>query len=199
MVTIQTTSRALRQFFSAFCIFLFCVYSTSFAAQLESAIVESSNQIRPSIALLSLGLQFSTPAGWTAEDYPQLNGVLLLSPAANDAPKSSWRTRILVEIGKPQSASDLSSLAANNAVSILGPGTQWREVARRTVRHAQGFDYGRVETTQVREPHAIRDWRIVIKPKSSNELIVITLSCARALWDIERSGFEAFIDQLKLR
>ena len=183
----------------AICFFQLSLCASIKAAQLEPGSVESPNSTRPSLALLGLGLRFTTPAGWTAEDYPQLNGVLLLSPAANDAPKTGWRTRILVEVGKPLIGSDLSLLAANNAVSILGPGTQWREVARKTIRHAQGFDYGWVEATQVREPHAIRDWRIVIKAKQGNELIVITLSCARALWDIERGGFEAFIDQLKLQ
>ena len=167
-------------------------------APIETAGAEPAILVRPSVTLTGLGLRFTTPIGWTAEDYPQLNGVLLLGPAANDAPKSSWRTRILVEIGKPQQGSDLSLLAANNAISILGPGTQRREVARKTMRHAQGFDYGWVESTQVREPHTLRDWRIVIKSKTSNDLIVITLSCARALWDIERVNFEAFIDQLKL-
>ena len=205
----RTTSRALNQLFLLLCLFVFGLPAYSNAqgstapaksntAPIESAGTESAILVRPSVTLTGLGLRFTTPSGWTAEDYPQLNGVLLLGPAANDAPKSSWRTRILVEIGKPQQGSDLSLLAANNAISVLGPGTQQRQVARKTMRHAQGFDYGWVESTQVREPHTLRDWRIVIKSKTSNDLIVITLSCARALWDIERANFEAFIDQLKL-
>ena len=214
MVAMQTTSRALNQLLLVLCLFAFgmptltnaqtnaltgSATSQSKAVPTESATAESAILVRPSVILTSLGLRFSTPNGWTAEDYPQLNGVLLLSPAANDAPKSSWRTRILVEVGKPQPGSDLSLLAANNAISILALGTQRREVARKTIRHAQGFDYGWVEATHVREPHALRDWRVVIRSKTGNDIIVITLSCARALWDIERAGFEAFIDQLKLQ
>lgn len=222
MVTMRITSRALRQIFLALYIFGvspapsgglrietrgglgseshlgYGLSMLSKASASEAVVSESPNLARPSIQLLSLGLRFTTPKGWTAEDYPQLNGVLLLSPVANDALKSSWRTRILVEIGKPQLGGDLSLLASNNAISILGPGTQWREVARKTIRHAQGFDYGWVEATQVRDPHALRDWRIVFRPKTGSDLIIITLSCARPLWDIERSSFEAFIEQIKL-
>ena len=181
--------------------------SAANAASNETANRTNANQLnanqsvaltRPSIQLLNMGLRFTAPKGWTAEDYPQLNGVLLLSPAANDTPKTSWRTRILIEVAKPQATKDLAALAATNTVSILGPGTEWREVARKIKRHAQGFDYGWAESTQRRDPHALRDWRIVIKPKSGDELIVITMSTARALWDIERAGIETFIDQLKL-
>ena len=172
--------------------------TSSKAASNETIAETAISLARPSIELLGLGLRFATPKGWTAEDYPQLNGVLLVGPAANDAPKTSWRTRILIEVAKPQLVKDLATLAATHSVSILGPGTEWREIARANKRHAQGFDYGWAESTQRRDPHALRDWRIVIRPKTGDQLIVITISCARAQWDIERKTMDAFIDQLQL-
>ncbi len=152
---------------------------------------------RPSLQLLGLGLRYTTPKEWIAQDYPQLNGVLMLAPETKT--KRLWRSRILIELSKTAlDESPLLEQMSKPKMSVLTQGKEWREVKRGLRQHPNGFDYAWLEYTQERDGHRLREWRVLIRARQSSQAILVTASSERAQWDLDRPAFEQLIASLNL-
>jgi hypothetical protein len=152
---------------------------------------------RPSLRLLGLGLRYATPKDWIAQDYPQLNGVLILAPDTKAG--IPWRSRILIELSKlALDESPLIDQMSKPKISVLTQGKEWREVKRGLKQHPNGFDYAWMEYTQERDGHRLREWRVLLRVKQSSQAILVTASSARPQWDLDRPAFEQLISSLNL-
>ncbi len=168
---------------------------------------------RPSVKLLHAGISYLAPKTWTQEDYPQLNGVLILAPTQKDAvrrdaassakQKPKWRSRILVELAKVNDP-NFDQLALTEATTFPNAGkvpleTKHKVIARDWVKHPRGFSYAIAEIEFNRDGELIREYRVVMNSASPGQRILITASASHAQWLVDKSIFETFFSTIGLR
>jgi hypothetical protein len=142
----------------------------------------SLSQSRPSIDLFSAGVRYSAPASWTLEDYPQLNGVLLLAPLPE---KGQWRTAILIELTQANNETvaieSLTQAAADPRVSVVKPPSpiqHWQPIMQSTRSFGQTEPLGWASFSTERNRIKIFEHRFVGNLKQAGRRLVIS-----ATWD----------------
>jgi hypothetical protein len=170
---------------------------------------------RPSVKLVLAGLSYIAPKSWTQEDYPQLNGVLILAPAQIDAsgakPKQKqdqtkskqWRSRILVELAKTNDA-QFDELALTEATiyataSKVPLPSQHTVVSKNWINHPRGFSYAIAEIEVERQGERVREYRLVMNSAQTGQRIIVTASAQKAQWLVDKPVFDAFIASIGVR
>jgi hypothetical protein len=170
---------------------------------------------RPSVKLVFAGLSYTAPKSWSQEDYPQLNGVLILAPAQIDADAAKskqnkgpskaklWRSRILVELAKTNDvqfdelALTEATLYPNASKVPLPP--QHTVISKNWVNHPKGFSYAIAELEMERQGERVREYRLVMNSAQTGQRIIVTASAHKSQWLAEKPVFEAFIRSIGLR
>jgi hypothetical protein len=170
---------------------------------------------RPSVKLVMAGVSYIPPSTWTQEDYPQLNGVLILAPTQIDAatskskqkqgkaPTAVWRSRILVELAKtndPQfdelALTDATTYATGSKVPLP---SQHKVLNRNWIKHPRGFSYAMAEIEVERQGARVREYRLVMNSAQTGQRIIVTASAQKDQWQIDKSVFDGFIATLGVR
>ncbi len=115
--------------------------------------------LRPSLRLFQAGFTYHLPAQWSAEDYPQLNAIILLGPQQSDTASRPrpWRGRIVLELVQPKLRSWstgkgplLVNALSDKQLSHMKWSPEAKLVKAQVARHPGGFEYGlaRIEGVQ---------------------------------------------------
>jgi hypothetical protein len=170
---------------------------------------------RPSVKLVLAGLSYIAPNSWSSEDYPQLNGVLILAPTQIDAsgatskqkqgPTKSklWRSRILVELAKTNDA-QFDELALTEATTyptaskVLLP-AQHTLISKNWIKHPKGYSYAIAEVEVERQGERVREYRVVMNSAQIGQRIIVTASAHKGQWSVDKTVFEAFIASIGVR
>ncbi len=170
---------------------------------------------RPSVKLVMAGLSYSAPKSWSQEDYPQLNGVLILAPAQIDAAQAKnkqkpaqtqtkqWRSRILIELAKTNDA-QFDELALTEATiyataSKVPLPSQHTVLSKNWIKHPRGFSYAIAEIEVERQGERVREYRLVMNSAQTGQRIIVTASAPKAQWLIDKPVFDAFIASVGVR
>jgi hypothetical protein len=170
---------------------------------------------RPSVKLVLAGLSYVAPKSWSQEDYPQLNGVLILAPAQIDASGAKskqkqdqtkakqWRSRILVELAKTNDA-QFDELALTEATiyataSKVPLPPQHTVLSKNWVKHPRGFSYAIAEIEVERQGERVREYRLVMNSAQTGQRIIVTASAHKTQWLLDKSVFDAFIASVGVR
>jgi hypothetical protein len=189
--------------------------ATSSSLATDSTKPTQETEERPSVKLVLAGISYVAPKSWSQEDYPQLNGVLILAPAQIDAAKAKtkqnlgqsepkkWRSRILVELARTNDA-QFDQLALTEATTYLMASKvplplQYTVISRNWVTHPKGFGYAIAEIEVERQGERVREYRLVMNSGQQAQRIIVTASANKAQWNLDKAVFEAFISSLGVR
>jgi hypothetical protein len=170
---------------------------------------------RPSVKLVMAGLSYIAPKSWSQEDYPQLNGVLILAPAQIAAAQAKsiqkpaqtqakqWRSRILIELAKTNDA-QFDELALTEATiyataSKVPLPSQHTVISKNWIQHPRGFSYAIAEIEVERQGERVREYRLVMNSAQTGQRIIVTASAQKAQWLVDKPVFDAFIASVGVR
>jgi hypothetical protein len=170
---------------------------------------------RPSVKLVMAGLSYIAPKSWSQEDYPQLNGVLILAPAQIAAAQAKsiqkpaqtqakqWRSRILIELAKTNDA-QFDELALTEATiyataSKVPLPSQHTVISKNWIQHPRGFSYAIAEIEVERQGERVREYRLVMNSAQTGQRIIVTASAQKTQWLVDKPVFDAFIASVGVR
>lgn len=138
------------------------------------------------------GAEFVAPAGWSIEE---VQGVfLILCPTI----EADWQANISVEARADAEVRNLKAALDALIREIQKRKADFREIERAVARHANGFEFARVEYT-CRESGGVEltEWEMIIQGSGKKRLFILA-SSASSVWQKYRPIFEDFLQSAKL-
>jgi hypothetical protein len=168
--------------------FSFAVLSTLTASAQQNAPISPATE-RASLKLARVGIIYAAPKGWSVEDVPQIDGVLMLAP---DTYKK-FRSRIVLQLDNPPSFAHIQP-----SIAKVQADNQYTEHRQELLRHPNGYALGVLEFSQTLGGISLRELRAVVQLGVTARM-QISVTGPKELWDENKAALEQLLASLRAR